>query len=190
MMTPFITSRWSAAAARVPPSTSMIHGTAHRPWIAMNDPMPRLASGAIHQKRGCTNTLRTPASCAASVSLFPDFGTSGTRHQMRPATKSVTTASTTKIERHPVTRSASSTGTVASSAPMPPATMIQPEYEACRSGGNHVASAFNGAIRHAETPAPMTARATASADRDSAAANSAAPAAASASSTGSTRRGP
>ena len=89
-----------------------------------------------------------------------------------------------------MTRSASSTGTVASSAPMPPATMIQPEYDAWRSGGNQVASAFSGAIRQAHTPAPITARAIARPASDSAEANNAAPAAATISSTGSTRRGP
>ena len=92
--------------------------------------------------------------------------------------------------RQSTTRSASSTGTVASSAPTPPATMIQPAYDAWRSGGYHAAIAFSGAIRHAHTPAPMTARATVSPATFRDAANSAAPIAAIASSTGSTRRGP
>ena len=45
------------------------------------------------------------------------------------------------------------------SAPEPPATIIQPDNDACRSRGNHAAMAFNGAIRHAHTPSPITARA-------------------------------
>jgi hypothetical protein len=39
--------------------------------------------------------------------------------------------------------------------------MIQPAYDACRSGGYHVMIALSGAIRHAHTPAPITARASA-----------------------------
>ena len=50
--------------------------------------------------------------------------------------------------------------------------------------------ALSGAIRHAHTPAPITARASASPVSDSANANNAAPPAATTSSAGSTRRGP
>lgn len=115
---------------------------------------------------------------------------SGTRHAMASATTNVTTASATNTMRQCVTRSASSSGTVAASAPMPPATIIHPAYDACRSRGYHALIAFSGAMRHADTPAPMIARATARLASDSASANSVAPSAASVSSTGSTRRGP
>ncbi len=54
--------------------------------------------------------------------------------------------------RQPATRNAYSSGVVAASAPKPPATMIQPASDPCRSGGCHTAIAFSGAIRHAHTP--------------------------------------
>ena len=66
MMTLPSTSSRSAASARVIPSTSIIHGTAHNPWIAMNDPMPTAASGAIHQKRRLAKISRTPRHCDAN----------------------------------------------------------------------------------------------------------------------------
>ena len=87
---------------------------------------------------------------------------------MNSATANVVTASATKMFRQPVTRSANSSGVVAASAPRPPATMIQPAREPSRSGGYHAAIAFSGAIRHAHTPRPMTARANASAGSESA----------------------
>ena len=87
-------------------------------------------------------------------------------------------------------RSASSSGAVATSAPAPPAAMIQPASEACRSGGYQVAIAFIGAIRQTATPSPISARAPSSAASLPANANASAPDAAITSSTGSTRRGP
>ena len=190
MITAFIASRWLAALARVSPSTSISHGTAHKPWIAMNEPMPNAPIGASHQNRGCTNTVRTPANCVARPPESTGFSMSGTRHQIANATASVATDRPTNTPRQCVNVSAISSGTVVASAPTPPATMIQPEYDACRSAGYHAAIAFSGAIRHAQTPAPISARATASPVSVSANANSAAPAAATASSAGSTRRGP
>jgi hypothetical protein len=158
--------------------------------MAMNEPMPKPPRGAIHQKRGCANTMRTPANCAAMPPERSGRAMSGTRHQIASATTNVTAERTMNTTRQCMTRSANSSGTVDASAPMPPATMIHPEYDACRSRGYHVLIALSGAIRHAHTPAPITPRAIARPASVSANANSAAPVPAIASSTGSTRRGP
>ena len=62
--------------------------------------------------------------------------------------------------------------------------------EACRSVPNHWPKALKDAIRQAETPSPISARAMASSVSVVPAANSAQPAAATSSSAVSTRRGP
>jgi hypothetical protein len=79
---------------------------------------------------------------------------------------------------------------VASNAPVPPATIIQPANDARRSTGYHVAIAFRGAIRQTATPAPINARETTRPATLSAIANASAPVPASISNSGSTRRGP
>ncbi len=172
------------------PSTSIIHGTDQSPWIAMNEPMPTAPTGTIHQKRGSENTRRTPSHWLANDGGFATRGRSGTRHAIAAATASVTTPNTTNSVRQPMKRSANSTGSVAASAPTPPATMIQPESDACRCGEYQTAMPFRGAIRHTETPSPISARAIVRPVSPSAAANANAPVAAITSSTGSTRRGP
>ena len=73
---------------------------------------------------------------------------------------------------------------------MPPATIIQPDKVAWRSGGYHDAIPLSGAFRHTDTPAPLSDRARIRPGSPPAAANTSAPAAATARSTGSTRRGP
>ena len=185
-----IANRWRAAPARDSPATSMSHGTAHRPWIAMNGPVQNAASGAIHRKRGCRRTVRTPSHCARNPAACIDLGVSGTRHAIHAAATSVSSASATKMLRQVDTRNVASSGVVAASAPRPPANMIQPDSEACRCAGYHVAIALSGDMRHAHTPSPITARANASPGSDSACAKSSAPAAAKHRSAGSTRRGP
>ena len=92
----------------------------------MNEPMPKPPIGAIHQNRACAATVRTAANCALIPPDCMGFVISGTRHQIAAATTSVTTESPTNTTRQCVTRNASSSGTVATSAPMPPAAMIQP----------------------------------------------------------------
>ena len=125
-----IASKCCAATARSKPLTAISHGTAHRPCIAMNDPVPSARSGAIHQKRGCANTERTPVHCARTPIVRDAFGVSGTRHQIASAAAQVATASATKIQRHETKRSANSSGAVAIRAPALPATIIQPPNDA------------------------------------------------------------
>ena len=152
--------------------------------------MPSAPTGTIHQKRGCAKTLERPRHCTARPTTRGLAGTSGTRSQIAAATTNVAAASTTNTERHDVTVSAASSGVVASSAPLPPATIIHPASEDCRSTGYHVAMAFSGDIRQAAQPAPISARAATSPASPSAAANASAPRLATTRSTGSTRRGP
>ena len=165
-------------------STSISHGTAHRPWIAMNEPVPKRAERRDppearmheHVAHARPSALRVPPECVR----LGDVRARATRWRARRA--SVTTERPTNTMRQCAMRSANSIGAVATSAPTPPATMIQPAYDACRSRGYHAAIAFSGAIRHAHTPAPMSARASARPGSVSANANSAAPLAAMASS--------
>ena len=118
----------------------------------MNEPMPSEPSGAIHQKRGLANTVLTPAHCAAIPPLVAGGAVSGTRHQIQAAMPKANTDSTMNTPRQSVNRSAISTGVVATSAPTPPATMIQAASDACRSAGYHAEIAFSGAIRQTDTP--------------------------------------
>ena len=98
-MTAPITSRCCAATARLTPSTSISHGTDHSPCTAMNAPMPKPPSGAIHQNRALPKTRRTPAHCAPKPCAVAAFGVSGMRHPIQTATSSVAAASTTKTVR-------------------------------------------------------------------------------------------
>ena len=115
---------------------------------------------------------------------------SGTRKKIADAATNVATASKTKTPRHDITDSAAASGSVDSSAPQPPATIIQPPRDACRSREYHIAIAVSGAIRQTETPAPMSARENASSEIASLAANASAPQPATARRTGSARLGP
>jgi hypothetical protein len=92
--------------------------------------------------------------------------------------------------RQPNCGIAQDSGVEAVSAPRPPAAMMAALSEAWRSMPNHWPKALNEAIRQAETPSPISARATASSVSESPTANSAQPAAAISSSEASTRRGP
>ena len=156
----------------------------------MNEPMPNEPSGAIHQKRGLANTVLTPAHCAAIPPLAAGGAVSGTRHQIQAAMPKENTDSTMNTPRQSVNRSAISTGVVATSAPTPPATMIQAASDACRSAGYHAEIAFSGAIRHTDTPSPISARATMRPVTPSASAKASVPMPQNSSSAGSTRRGP
>jgi len=167
------------------PPTSSIHGTAHSPCTAMNDPMPKPASGAIHQKPRMGEHAASPPATACRSSAGRGFGTSGTLNQIHSATAAVIAASAMKIVRHDANRSANSSGVVAASAPIAPDTMIQPASDAWRCGGYQCAIAFSGAIRHAATPAPISARASVSPVSPSASAKPSAPVAATRSNTGS-----
>ena len=151
-------------------------------------------SGAIHQKRGCANTLRTPPICArrlgacAGARRCPARATQIAQRRRRASRRRARrTACASRV-----TRSANSSGTVATSAPMPPATMIQPESDACRSGGYHVAMRLERRHQARATRRRRSARARASSpasvsdEREQRARRCAAIA----SSTGSTRRGP
>src|SRR5450755_2406910 len=115
---------------------------------------------------------------------------SGTVRKRSAAAAKVATASTTNIARQDITASAATSGAVASSEPAPPATIIQPDKDACRSDGYHMAMALRGAMRHTAEPRPISARASARPDRLSLAAKASAPHPAKISSTGSTRLGP
>ena len=156
----------------------------------MNDPMPKPPSGAIHQKRAWRKISRTPAHWTAHPDASAGGAVSGTRQAIANATTKVMPPSAKKICRHVAKCKAASSGAVAASAPTPPATMIQPAIDGCRSGGYHIAIAFNGAIRQTQTPAPMAARAATRPGSVSASPNAMAPTAATHSSTGSTRRAP
>ena len=141
----------------------------------MNDPIASAASGAIHQKRRLRNTVATPRHCSRKLAPSGCAGVSGTTMKMSAAAANVAMARATKTPRQDMIVSAASTGEVASNAPVPPATIIQPDSDACLSGGYQVAIAFSGAIRHTATPAPIRPRASASPVSPSLAANASAP---------------
>src|SRR5438046_10114602 len=86
---------------------------------------------------------------------------------MHRAEANVGTARTTKIPRQERRVNAAASGAVESKAPIPPATIIQPASDACRSPEYQVAIALSGAMRQTETPAPISARAIASQARSS-----------------------
>ena len=88
------------------------------------------------------------------------------------------------------TRSSSSSGTVAVIAPSMPAENAIAFMVERRSGGYHSTNAVSEAIRQAETPTPISARAAIAPAALSACANQAPPAAATSSSAALTRRGP
>src|SRR6267378_7909476 len=127
--------------------------------MAMNEPMVTAHSGATHQKRALPNTLFTPAHWYFHPATRASAGVSGTNQRMHSAEAKVATASTTKIPRQDSRVNAAASGAVDSKAPMPPATIIQPASDACRSTGYQVAIALSGAMRQTETPAPINARA-------------------------------
>ena len=142
----------------------------------MNDPVAIAPSGAIHQKRALpkhASSLRPIG--AATRPTRERRGVSGTTKKIHSADAKVAAASATKMPRQESTDSAAASGAVDSSAPMPPATIIQPASEACRSAGYQVAMALSGAIRHTATPAPISARARTSPARLSLAAKASAP---------------
>ena len=128
----------------------------------MNEPMPKRAErrdppearvpNTLHHAaplRGEARRLRRRAACRARA------------RRSRAPTSSVRTPRPTKTSRHVVDaqqRARAAPSRI--SAPRPPATIIQPASDDCRSGGYHIAIAFSGAIRHTHTPAPITARAT------------------------------
>src|SRR5690348_4978985 len=124
----------------------MSHGTDHSPWIAMNEPALVAPSGAIHQKRALRNTRVTPAHCSPRLLGCGCAGVSGTISTIASAAAKVAAESTTKIVRHETIDKAAARGAVERSAPIPAATIIQPESDACRSAGYHVAIALSGAI--------------------------------------------
>src|SRR5436853_7612844 len=127
--------------------------------MAMNEPMAAAVSGATHQKRGLRNTFRTPRHCELQPGVCADGAMSGTKRKIDAAAAKTATASATKIPRHDRTDSAAANGSVDNRAPHPPATIIHPPRDAWRSREYHVAIALSGAIRHTDTPAPMSARA-------------------------------
>ena len=75
------------------------------------------------------------------------------------------------MTRQSVTFSASSTGTVAATMPMPPAKNIQPFIAGSRCAGNQRTLALIPDIKHPDTPSPIRARPSASVDTLPAAAN-------------------
>ena len=183
-----------AAAARVSPSTSISHGTAHRPWIAMNEPMPNAAERRDPpEARMPEARVRTPAHCAREAARHC-AGLGDVRHA--PRDRSATTSRSRRrarrrSSRQRVMRSAHSSGVVAASAPRPPATMIQPRATPAAPADttSRAPSAAPSGTRTRR--APITARANASpAKRFGVREEQRAAGAAMASSTGSTRRGP
>jgi hypothetical protein len=95
-----------------------------------------------------------------------------------------------KASRHPQARSSTSSGTVTAIAPTAPEENATPVMVEMRSGGYHSTKAVSAAIRQAETPRPISARAAIAAAADSAIVNQTPPMAASSSSAALTRRGP
>ncbi len=106
------------------------------------------------------------------------------------AASSASAARAKNTPRQPATGRIQPSGVVAVSAPRPPAAITAALSEAWRSAGNHSEKALNEAIRQAETPRPISARAVASPTRLLPSAKKALPAAAISSSAASTRRGP
>ena len=95
-----------------------------------------------------------------------------------------------KASRHGQTRSKSSSGTVAVMAPIAPAENAIAFMVEMRSAGYQSTNAVSEAIRQADTPMPISARAAIAAAALSACANQKPPAAATSSSAAFTRRGP
>src|SRR2546428_5316214 len=157
--------------------------------MAMNEPVAIAPSGATHQKRALPNTFFTPAHRSFHPATRERAGVSGTTQTMHSAEAKVAAASATKIPRQERRINAAASGAVESKAPIPPATIIQPASDACRSAEYQVAMALSGAMRQTDTPAPISARAIASPARSSLAAKASAPQPAIVSRIGSTRRG-
>ena len=188
-----IHSRCAAAASRSMPATSMNHGPAHSPCIDRNAAWFSVLIGTTRQNARLANTCPTPASASANPSPGAPRASSGRRGTTVNSTTAAVPDSAAKpanTPRQSVIPSSISTGAVADSAPRPPAVMMQPFANGSRSGANHSVLALNEAIRHADTPSPISARPTVSPGRPSLTANTALPAAATSSSADSTRRGP
>ena len=109
---------------------------------------------------------------------------------MTIATAMVTMPSTVKTPRQSVTPSAASTGTVPESAPSPPTAIWNPEISGSFSAAKNMRNALNAAIRHADTPKPMSARPATSPPMPDAVAKTKAPSAANINSAASVRLGP
>jgi len=92
--------------------------------------------------------------------------------------------------RQPRMGSESSSGTLALIAPSPPAAMIAPVIADWRSGGYHCEKFLSPAIRHADTPNPISARPIVSVWMSLPSPNTSVPAAANSRIVASTRRGP
>src|SRR5262245_27916001 len=107
--------------------------------MAKKLPIAKQQIGAIHQKRGCANTVLTPAHCARRPDVPDGRSVSGTEDQMASAAAKVAIAQPMKSMRQVVWRSAISSGAVAASAPKPPATITQPPSDARLSKGYQVA---------------------------------------------------
>ncbi len=139
---------------------------------------------------GSRSSAPRPRSCSASGSPRFVSRRSGTHSHSTRLTATFAATISRKASRQPHARSNISSGTVTAIAPSAPAENAMPFMVEMRSGGYHSTKAVSEAIRQAETPRPIRARAAIAAAALSANANHAPPAAATSSSAAFTRRGP
>ena len=150
-MTTLITKRCRAASARV--DAVDLHHPRHRP-----ESLDRHERAHAEARRAARSTrsadARTPCARPPTAPRDPAraraSAMSGTRHADPSGDDERHDArAPTNIVRQCVTRSANSSGIGRRPARRaPPATIIQPANDACRSGGYHARCAFSGAIRH------------------------------------------
>ena len=148
-------------------------------------------SGAIRQKVKLLNIAPMPPSSSPNVAASassPSF--SGATRKMTNPTAMVTMPRVMNTPRQSVTPNAASTGTVPESAPSPPMAIWKPEISGSLPTAKNMRNALNAAIRHADTPNPMSARPATSPPMPDAVAKTKAPSAANINSAASVRLGP
>ena len=155
-------------------------------WVAVEN-------GAMVKITGLRRIWRVPLICWARV-LPPTTARcsafSGTTAKMRMATPTAAAVRNRNTPRQSVNCSAVSTGTVALMAPMPPVANMMALANGSLSAGSQSTNDLKAAIRHADTPNPISPRPAISAAGDAAVAKMKAPAAANISKAASVRRGP
>jgi len=155
--------------------------TAH--WFAPSEK-------ATRQNAGSRTKRPKPANWGFQCEASPEGLRSGTQRKNTALKASVAAESATKISRQSKCPSAASSGEEAVIAPKPPTENATAIMVDVRSGGNHSTKAWMEAMRHAETPRPMSVRASTRSAKDLEWAKLSAPAAASRRSTAFVRRGP
>ena len=154
--------RPSATLLRFMPDTSLSHGPIQSVCNAKKDPCVSTHIGTYLKKIGSRKIkLISPTRLLIdnTSDFFKPTDLSGTMRNIAAAPTILKAAKPKNTLRQSVIWTANSTGAVALIAPKPPAIKTNPLINGSFSFGNQRANALNDAIRQADTPNPINARA-------------------------------